>query len=103
MNQIGPYGEHGRCFADAGMDIHAERGELRGRKVLGVDPLSTCLDGGIGAKQTGQVQHRDAKRFADEVARLVDGDVVRGCTVAVHDKNPLEAVLRKLSAKIGDK
>ena len=55
----------------------------------------------IGPKQTREVQHRHAKRFADEVARLVDGDVVRGCAVAVHDENPFEAVLRDLSAKIG--
>jgi hypothetical protein len=47
------------------------------------------------------VEHRPAKRFADEVARLVDGDVVRGPAVTIHDEDPLEAVLRDLSPKIG--
>jgi hypothetical protein len=72
-------------------------------KVLGVNPLSARLNRRIGPKQTREVQHCHAKRFADEVARLVNGDVVRGCAVAVHDENPFEAVLRDLSAKIGHK
>jgi hypothetical protein len=82
------------------MHIHAKGGELCGRKVLGVDPRSARLNCRIGPKQTREVQHRHAKRFTDEVARLVDGDIVRGCAVAVHDKNPFEAVLCDLSANI---
>jgi hypothetical protein len=55
----------------------------------------------IGPKQSGEVEHRHSKRFADEVACLVDGDVVRRRAVTVQDKDPFEAVLCDLSAKIG--
>ena len=39
-NQIGSHGEHARCFAHTGMNIHAEGGEFGSRKVLGVDLLA---------------------------------------------------------------
>ena len=51
-NQIGSNSEHARCFAHTGMNIQAERGQLCGRKVLGVDPLSVRLNRSIGPEQT---------------------------------------------------
>ena len=83
------------------MDIHAKGGELRGGKEPGVHLLPVRLNCRIGSKQGGEVQHRHVKRLADEVACLVDRDVMRGFGVAVHDENPFEAVLRQLSAQIG--
>ena len=83
------------------MNIHAEGGKIRGRKISGVDLLSARLNRSIGPKQTGEMQHRHAIRFADKVTCLIDSDVVRGRAVTVHDENPLKAVLCDLCAKIG--
>ena len=101
-HQIGPDGEHARRFVDAGMHIHPERGDLSVRKKPAVDACATRLDCGVGREQACDVQHLHAKCGADEVARLVDGNVVCGRAVAGEDKNPLEAVLRDLRANIGD-
>ena len=102
-NEIRTSGENLRGFGHAGMNIHAEGGELGGQKVLGIDLLSFRLNRRITPKQTREVQHRHAKRFADEVAGLVDGNAVRRGAVAVQDEDPSETVLRDLCAKVGHK
>jgi len=52
------------------VSIHAERKELRSHKVPRPDSLPSRLNRRIGQKGTREVQHRHAKRFADEIARF---------------------------------
>ena len=46
------------------------------------------------------MQHAGVEALADEVAGLVDGDAVRRRGMTGHDEDPLETVLRDLSADI---
>jgi hypothetical protein len=55
-----------------------------------------------GTEQSGQMQHRDAEALADEVARLVDRDVVSGRAVTIHHEDPFETVLRDLRPDVRD-
>ena len=48
------------------MNIHTEGGEICDGKGFGVDLLSARLNRNISPKQTGEMQHRYAIRFADE-------------------------------------
>jgi hypothetical protein len=85
------------------MNVHAEGRDLCGRKMPSFDFVTARLNRGISFKQASQVKHRHSKSFADEVARLVNGDAVGWSAVAVQHENPFEAVLRKLSANIRNK
>jgi hypothetical protein len=100
-NQVAPHCENARGFGDAGMNVHPEGGQFRRRKVLDVHRCATRLNHAIAPKQSRDMQHRRAERFTDEVARLVDGDVVRGCAMAFRTKihlNPFCATCPPTSA-----
>jgi hypothetical protein len=83
------------------MDVHAERGEGRRREVPGLEALATRLVRRVGPEQRAQMQHGHAERVADEVAGLVDGDVLRRRAVPVQHEDPGESIARELAAEIG--
>ena len=73
-----------------------------GEKCLAAICFALRLYCGIGIEQPRHIQHRGVEDLADEIARLVDGDMVRRGSMTIHDEDPLEAILRDLPADIRD-
>lgn len=79
-----------------------ERRQIGGGEVLRIYLLTLRLDRRVDIEQSGDIQHRDRERLADKIARVVHGDMVCRSAMAVHDKDPLEAVLSDLPADVRD-
>ena len=84
------------------MPIPSKGRHLCRREVFGEDLRALRLYRGIGIEQAGHVHHRDAEDLADEVARVVDGGVMGWGAMAIQHENPLETILRNLTADVCD-
>src|SRR5829696_9422853 len=83
------------------MNIQSEcRNRSRG-KMFFSNGLRARLNRRIRAEQATHVEHVDAEGLADEVAGIVNGNIVRRRGMTGQDEDPSETVLGDLRTDIG--